>query len=151
MLLCRLLVPFGLLALRLGVSLFSFLPSSCILIVLLIRLALSTSPHSSQPGVQIISSSISVFSQPILFKSHFFPLKSFTRLFGLRFFSPSCCHVLIPCRVFYSTTICRPYLYHIGECVCVCLSVCVCILLGVYTSPSVVRSGPNLAHACRFI
>ena len=31
--------------------------------------------------------------------------------------------------------------------VCVCL----CILLGVYTSPPVVRSGPNSAHAWRFI
>ena len=39
------------------------------------------------------------------------------------------------------------YIY-IGECVCVC--VCVCILPSVYTSPSVVRSGPNLAHTCRF-
>ena len=28
-----------------------------------------------------------------------------------------------------------------------CVCVCVCILPSVYTSPSVVRSGPNLAHA----
>ena len=34
--------------------------------------------------------------------------------------------------------------------VCVCVCVCVCILPSVYTSPSVVRSGPNLAHTCRF-
>ena len=37
------------------------------------------------------------------------------------------------------------YIY-IGECMCVC----VCILPSVYTSPSVVRSGPNLAHTCKF-
>ena len=39
-----------------------------------------------------------------------------------------------------------PTVIYIGECVCVC----VCILPSVYTSPSVVRSGPNLAHTCRF-
>ena len=34
---------------------------------------------------------------------------------------------------------------YIGECVCVCILPCV------YTSLPVVRSGPNLAHTCRFI
>ena len=35
------------------------------------------------------------------------------------------------------------YIY-IGKCMCVR----VCILPSVYMSPSVVRSGPNLAHTC---
>ena len=38
------------------------------------------------------------------------------------------------------------YIY-IRECVCMC----VCILPTVYTSSPLVRSGPNLAHTCRFI
>ena len=36
-------------------------------------------------------------------------------------------------------------------CVRACVRACVCVLPTVYTSSPGVRSGPNLAHTCRFI
>ena len=92
--------------------------------------------------VQNISSPVLIVNSNCVICKSVIPHKSSVscNVFGV---NNNCAYVIKQITTLLHTTQ-TGYIYiYIGECVCVCVRVCVCILPSVYTSPSVVRSGPN--------